>query len=52
MLKYSDCADTGMMIKALQMLPEQPLPSAAGTRELLNGLENINHRIAELMLDH
>jgi predicted glycosyltransferase len=52
MLKYSDCADTGLMIKALKMLPDQPLPSAAGAGELLNGLDSINHRIAELMLDH
>jgi predicted glycosyltransferase len=52
MLKYSDFANTGMMIQALKMLPEQQLPSTSGARKLLNGLENFNRRIAELMLDH
>ena len=52
MLKCSDYADTAMMIKALKLLPDQPLPSTSGARELLNGLENVNHRIAELILDH
>lgn len=49
MLIYRDQKNTSMMIEALQELPQQPLPSAAGTQHLLNGLDNVNRRVAELL---
>ena len=48
-LEYGDNENTKLMIKALKALPDQPKPSQFGAQELLNGLENINHRVAELV---
>lgn len=49
MLKCGDADNTQLMIDALKSLPDQPLPSSYGSVELLNGLENINHRVADLI---
>ena len=49
MLKCGESENTQLMIDALKSLPEQPLPSNSGAAELLNGLENINQRVAELI---
>jgi hypothetical protein len=40
------------MIEAIKKLPGQPLPSASGSKTLLNGLEGINHRIADVLQKH
>jgi hypothetical protein len=40
------------MVEALKGLPTQPLPSSCGTESLLNGLDNINHRVSTLLGDH
>ena len=49
MLKCGDSENTQLMIDALKSLPDQPLPSSSGAGELLNGLENVNQRVAELI---
>lgn len=49
MLKCKESANTQLMIEALKSLPNQPLPSNAGAEKLLNGLENITLRVAELI---
>ena len=49
MLSYSDSGDTELMIKTLKSLPDQELPSLFGSRELMNGLENVNKRVAQLI---
>jgi len=49
MLEYGDRQNTQLMVEALKKLPKQPLPSTFGGQDLLNGLENINQRIAELV---
>ncbi len=49
MLEYSDYQNTDLMIEALRQLPNQTLPSKYGGQDLLNGLENINQRIVELI---
>lgn len=48
MLTYADSADTHMMVDALHALPQQNKPSRSGSAALLNGLDNINLRVAEL----
>ena len=49
MLEYGDNKNTELMIKALKALPNQLKPSEFGAQELLNGLENVNRRVAELI---
>ncbi len=49
MLKGEYADNTQLMVDALKFLPHQPLPSSSGAGELLNGLENINQRVAELV---
>ncbi len=48
-LEYSAHQNTGLLIEALKTLPDQRLPSEFGAPELLNGLENVNRRVAELI---
>ena len=47
-LYYDDVENTGAMVDAIRRLPDQPRPSESGAPELLNGLDNINSRIAQL----
>ena len=49
MLDIKELDDTQMMVKALINLPKQSLPSDHGSECLLGGLENVNHRVAELI---
>lgn len=49
MLESSHMNDTRLMIDALTRLPEQPEPSAFYSDQLLNGLVNINQRVAEII---
>ena len=49
MLGYDDYDNTGLMIEALKALPQQPLPSESGAQKLLDGLENINRRVLNLV---
>ncbi len=51
MLKCDEHQDTQLMIDALKSLPKQPLPSSCGAEKLLDGLENINQRVGELIRD-
>lgn len=49
MLRIKDLDDTQVMVEALTTLPDQPLPSEFNSEKLLNGLENVNQRVAELI---
>jgi predicted glycosyltransferase len=49
MLLYKDSSNTEMMIEALKNLPTQTLPSTHGSESLLNGLEQINVRVEEIL---
>ena len=49
MLSTDDIENTQVMVDALINLPNQPLPSQYDSESLLNGLENVNKRVAELI---
>ena len=49
MLDINDLNNTQVMVQALINLPKQPLPSEFDSESLLNGLENLNQRVAELL---
>lgn len=49
MLKLSEIDNTQAMVQALLDLPNQPLPSQFDSESLLNGLDNVNQRVAEIL---
>ena len=49
MLDAKDMNKTQLMVEALINLPKQPLPSEFDSDRLLNGLSNVNQRVAELI---
>jgi predicted glycosyltransferase len=49
MLHPGEAGDPLKLAAALRRLPDQPLPSAAGARAMLNGLDTIGDRVVDII---